>query len=255
LAESATYVFCLVQADRAPAVTGAPRVLPGAGAPRALAIEGGLWAIVADAPADRFSEGRLQQELQDLEAVSRYALAHASTIEFFFRTAPVIPLTLFTLFSGDGRARAHLAKRRLALRKLFAALRGREEWGVRITGRLEPRARTPAWPSTGRGYLEIKKRLRTAPAAYSRAARQEIGEAMKTLGTLATRVRKESFPPPGPGRAYMAGASFLVSVKRRTAWKREARRLVASLGSHGHRLELSGPWPPYHFISTRRRAR
>ena len=112
MAQPATYVFCLVESPRAPSVRGVPEGMPGAGAPRALAVDRGLWAIVADAPLDRFSADQLREELQDLEAVSRHALAHASIVECFFRRAPVVPLKLFTLFSGDDRARRHLADNR-----------------------------------------------------------------------------------------------------------------------------------------------
>src|SRR5438132_3139974 len=130
---SATYVFCLVESKRAPSVRGAPDSVPGASPVRALEIDRGLWAIVADAPLDRFSGEALQQELQDLEALSRHALAHASIVEFFFHRAPVIPLKLFTLFSEDERARRQLRGRAPQLRRLFVRLRGHEEWGVRMT--------------------------------------------------------------------------------------------------------------------------
>ena len=55
-----------------------------------------------------FPATRLQKDLQDVEAISRHALAHASVVEFFFRSAPVIPLKLFTLFSSDERGQQHL---------------------------------------------------------------------------------------------------------------------------------------------------
>jgi len=79
--EPATYVYCLVQSARAPELKGAPEGMPGAGRPRTLAVDRGVWAVVADAPLDRFSGDLLQQELQDIEAVSRHALAHASMID------------------------------------------------------------------------------------------------------------------------------------------------------------------------------
>ena len=47
----------------------------------------------------------------------------------------------------------------------------------------------------------------------------------------------------------MTGASFLVKAKRRQAWKAHAARIESALVAQGHRLEMSGPWPPYHFVS------
>jgi hypothetical protein len=245
--EPATYVYCLVQSAREPSVKGAPGGMPGSGPARLLAVDRGIWAVVADAPLDRFSGDQLQQELQDIEAVSRHALAHASMIEFFFQHAPVIPIKLFTLFSQDERARRHLAGRGSKVRTMFARLRGLEEWGVRITAANRP---APVRvPDSGRAYLEVKKRMNDDDGAPLPATKRDVSAALKALGTLAAKTRKEDFPPPGRGRPYVAGASFLVKAKRRAAWKKRVSQLTASLEKHGHRLEVSGPWPPYHFAT------
>ena len=128
-------MFCLLQSSRAPSLRGVPDSVPGAGAARLMPIDRGLWAVVADAPLERFAGDVLQNELQDVESISRHALAHASVIEFFFRSAPVIPLKLFTLFSSDEVARRQLRARRAALTRMLSGLRGLEEWGVRDCGR------------------------------------------------------------------------------------------------------------------------
>jgi hypothetical protein len=222
--------------------------MPGAGPPRALAVADGIWAIVADAPLDRSSGERLEEELHDLEAVSRHALAHASMIEFFFRRSPVIPLKLFTLFSRDDRVRQNLVARASRIRALFGRLRGVEEWGVRITASAA-RAAVVDRPETGRGYLEVKKRMKDEDGAPSRAVKSEVSAALRRLALLAARTRKETFPPPAHGRPYVAGASYLVKATRRSVWKKSVAQTTSSLRKHGHRLEISGPWPPYHFAS------
>jgi gas vesicle protein GvpL/GvpF len=246
--QPATYVFCLVQSARAPSLRGVPESIPGAGAPRVIPVDRGMWAVVADAPLGRFSGEQFQKDLQDLEAVSRHALAHASVVEFFFRRSPVIPLKLFTLFSADARARAQLLARRARLQRLFADLRGLEEWGVRIiAGEAELRAPTPL--VSGRDYLQSRKRLMDQGGKPSRAVVREANRALKTLERLASEVRKEAFPPAGAGRPFVTGASFLVKAKRRNQWQKQAARLADSLARHGHHLQVSGPWPPYHFVS------
>jgi hypothetical protein len=249
-----------VQASRPPSLRGVPDSVPGAGAPRLLPIERGLWAVVADAPLDRFSSEKLQDDLQDLEAVSRHALAHASVVEFFFRKAPVIPLQLFTLFSEDERARQQLAGRRATLTRLFARLRGLEEWGVRII--VDP-AGPNAAPSgretpggsqapSGRDYLRSKKRLLDQSAEPPKTAMKQANAALASLGRLAASVRKQPFPPSGRNRPFVTGASFLVKAARRAQWKKQLAALTASLAARGHRLEVNGPWPPYHFASPRK---
>src|SRR5262245_59955286 len=250
-AKPATYVFCLVESKMVPSVRGAPGGMPGTGPVRALPIDRGLWAIVADAPLERYSAARLEQDLQDLEAVSRHALAHAATIEFFFKRSPVIPLKLFTLFSEEGRAQQHLVRRKARRRRLFSNLRGLEEWAVRISsagGRdaIIPDAMRPGL--TGRSYLEAKKQLRNAESPTQKE-KKEVDNALRELGRLAANARREKFPPV-PGRPYVGGASFLVHARRRATWRKRVARLAAELRKQGHTLDMTGPWPPYHFVAS-----
>lgn len=225
-----------------------PASIPGAGRPRLLGIDRGIWAVVADAPLERFTGEQLQQEMQDVEAISRHAVAHAAVVEFFFRHATVIPLKLFTLFSSDEKVVAHVRGQLATLTRLFAALRGFEEWGVRvIAGEVEAEAARAL--SSGRDYLQVKKRLNAQTVAPPRATVRTIDSALRSLGSLASKTRKEILPAAGRGRPYASAASFLVAAKRREAWKKQAAKLAAALSGQGHRLEMSGPWPPYHFVS------
>jgi len=245
---NATYVYCLVRAAKPPSARGVPASVPGAGAPRLLAIDRDVWAVVADAPLDRFDAEVLQQELQDVEAISRHALAHAAVIEFFFRRAAVIPLKLFTLFSSDETAREHVRGRLPALKRMFGELHGLEEWGVRIFAG-EAEVESARTVDSGRDYLQVKKQLREQTIAPSRATIRAVNGAVRSLGRIASKTRKEALPPPGRGRPYVVGASFLVKAKTRNAWKAHAAKLGAALAADGHRLDMSGPWPPYHFVT------
>ena len=125
----------------------------------------------------------------------------------FFRRAPVIPLKIFTLFSADARVQQHLQSRRSRLRKLFAELRGLEEWGVRVITR-NVEADSTKTVTSGRDYLQVKKRLADRSAAPSRASVKEANAALKALGRRASKVRKDAFPPPGQGRPFVAGGRF-----------------------------------------------
>ena len=223
--------------------------MPGAGAPRLLAIDRDVWAVVADAPLERFAGEALQQEMQDVEAISRHALAHASVIEFFFRRAPVIPLKLFTLFSSDERARQHVRSRLAPLKRMFAALRGLEEWGVRIVAG-EVEAESARTLDSGRDYLQVKKRLHEQTAAPPRATMRAVEWRARDrlAGWRRKRARRRSRRR-GEGARTLPARRFSSRRSGAQAWKKHAARLAAALAAQGHRLEMSGPWPPYHFVS------
>src|SRR4029453_19031485 len=121
--------------------------------------------------------------------------------------------------------------------RMFGALRGLEEWGVRIfAGEAEEESTRTV--DSGRDYLQVKKRLQEQTVAPSRATIRAVNGAIRSLGRSASKMRKETFPPPGRGRPYVAGASFLVKAKNRSAWKTQARKLGAALAADRHRLQL-----------------
>ena len=227
---------------------GVPASVPGAGSPRLLGIERDIWAVVADVPLERFSGDALEREMQDLEAISRHAVAHASVIEFVFRRAPVIPLKLFTLFSSDEKVREHVRRQIAPLKRMFAALHGLEEWGVRVIAG-DVQAETARTLDSGRDYLRLKQRLHEQTVAPPRASVRAINGALRALGRIASKTRKQALPPPARGGPLVGGASFLISRKRRAIWEKQVARVEAALAAEGHRLEISGPWPPYHFVS------
>jgi Gas vesicle synthesis protein GvpL/GvpF len=103
--------------------------------------------------------------------------------------------------------------------------------------------------TSGRDYLQSKKRLLDESVAPPRATVRAVNKALASLGKAAAKTRRELFPPPGKGRPYVIGASFLVNAKHRGAWKTRVGKAVTELAREGHRLEVSGPWPPYHFVS------
>lgn len=250
-APPATYLFCLVQSDRAPSLRAVAAGPPGTGPVRLLPLERGIWVAIADAPAGHFAEMQIEQYLHDIEHVSQYALGHAAVIEYFFKRAPVLPLKLFTLFASDDRALRDLRARRDRIRRLFKLVGGHEEWGVRLMrGAGTPQTQTQRRFSVGgRAYLEAKKRQRDRSRDQPRALARHAAAALGPLSRLAARTRRRNLTLREGGRPVVVTAAFLVPVARRATWKRRVAELEALMTTRGLRLDVTGPWPPYHFVS------
>ena len=56
---NATYLYCVVQAASAPRLGRGSRGLPHTGRPRLLALDPGVWLVVADAPGELVGESLL----------------------------------------------------------------------------------------------------------------------------------------------------------------------------------------------------
>jgi hypothetical protein len=211
----------------------------------------GIWLAVADVPLPEYSKAEIEQCLQDLDCVSMRAVAHEATIAAFFHRWPVIPLKLFTIFATEERALGHLRRRLAHVRRLFRAVRHREEWGIRFTvdpGEL-PTAPTARVVGSGRDYLEAQKVRGRESTRAAGAARKEASRALTSLAKMAESMRRQKAVGTGP--QSVLEAAFLVSSRQSNAWKARARTLGQQLAKRGCRIEITGPWPPYNFVSAR----
>jgi len=252
---TATYLYCLIAADRRPSLASAPRGLPGTGPLRALSAGDGLWLIVADAPLAAYGKGPIERNLHDLEWVALRGASHARLIEYFARRTTTLPMKLFTLFGSDERAVAHVRGDAARVRRVLERVTGRTEWGVRV--RLDPalvRKRAGVRPPTrnnshhaGTRFLLAKKQARDVARDVLREGRAAVEESYEPLAGAADAARRR---PSGEleGTRLVLDAALLVSSGRLPGFKRLARRAATDLAAHGYRLTLTGPWPAYNFV-------
>jgi hypothetical protein len=256
MGEPTTYVYCAVRAGRRPTLKRGVRGLPAAGPPRLLDVgEPKLWLVVATVPAEEYGAAPIERRLKDLEWVSRCAIGHERVVEDAARSGPVVPMKLFTLFSSDERAVAHVGRARKKLARLFDLVAGREEWGVRVSvdERLAVRRRVqeagPAKAASGTSFLLRKK-------AENHAARsvieEAIGEGERIFGELAgsaVDARRRTPAQSDTAIRVVLDAAFLVPATRARTFKKAVAALTKSRRGEEYDVTLTGPWPPYNFVS------
>ncbi|HKB10741.1 MAG TPA: GvpL/GvpF family gas vesicle protein [Vicinamibacterales bacterium] len=258
-AAKGTYVYCLVSARTRPRLTRVPAGLPGAGKPRLLDVEPGLFAVCADAPLDEFGETSISRGLADLEWVSRAAVAHEAVVEAFIGETAVLPMKLFTIFMSDERVLDHVRSDRQHVATMIKRVANHQEWGVRVrldrqhaTAAAAPgRARTGALriKSSGIAYLTEKKAQRDAAAERAAHARQTIAALFDRLSARARDARRRTASElPMEGGPLLLDAAFLVPRARAAAFQTLTAREAKSLERQGYGLTVSGPWPPYTFV-------
>lgn len=256
----ATYLYCLVRADREPGLAGVPPGLPGCSPPRVLDAGGGLWLVVAGAPLSRYGAEEIQSRLSDLSWVSDRALAHEAVVEHFTGTGAVLPLKLFTLFSSGERALAYVQDNRKWIDRSLDRVAGRVEWGVRI--RLDDaRAREvlaremsgETKPSAGTAFLLRKKLEQDAARELAARLRAEMDETFAELSEGAVEsLRREPAASPEQGGRLLLDAAFLVPAGKSEDFEALVERCATRLAPRACEVTLTGPWPPYHFIEEAR---
>lgn len=285
----ATYVYCAVQtpsgpppgpprarrpprltaaaapsahpAVQQPSLAGSPAGLAGAGPPRALALGGGLWLVVASVPRALYSEERIERGLADLAWVSARGMEHESVVEHLLASGTVLPMKLFTLYASDERAVADLAARRPALDRTVARVAGCLEWGVRVLLR-SARAGGGPGPAAEAGEIAageevdgaagtsflLRKKQRQESARHRLADAQE--EAHRLFEQLAPHAREAELreaPRAAVGARLLLDAALLVPSGERGTFEESVSQGAARLASSCEVI-LTGPWPPYHFV-------
>jgi len=258
-----TYVYCIVRSARRPSL---PRVqpMPGADGIRVVRAGDGLWLIVSDVPVEEYGEDALTKGLHNIEWVGRRAMAHEAVVERFLTARAVLPMKLFTLFTGDERALAHVTRHARGIARVLARVDRQLEWGVRLTfderagasgeGQAEsrgPKRSTVARPGeTGAAYLTRKKDQRDRTRvrlAHARSAGERWYRSMARQATAAHR--RKAVEQAASGSRLIVDAAFLIPARRATSFRAEVRRQARDLGMAGVVVALTGPWPPYNFVS------
>ena len=267
-----TYVFCLVRKARRPAIPriAAARVLPRSRDTRALSAGDDLWLIAATVPADEYDEAALVKGLQNLEWVGRRALAHETMVEQFLSATAILPMQLFTLFTSDERALEHVARQRREILGILKRIEQKVEWGLRLTfdetavrdaidahtvrntraGAKPPRGSRTVAATSGAAYLTRKRDLLEVTRSQLQAAK---GEAERLFAALkkeaADSRRRRETEHASAGARLLLDAAFLVPASRGRGFRAAVRRRAEAITGTGIVVSLTGPWPPYNFIS------
>ncbi len=250
-----TYVYCLVQAPKAPSLQRAPRGLAGTGALRLLDAGRSLWIVAADAPLALYAKQPIDAGLQNLKWVSACAIAHERVVEHFIAAGTVIPLKLFTIFNNDARALAHIQATRKQVEEVIARVARCQEWGVRMSlnapraGRAAKAKGSGIAPgsSPGTRFLFEKKQQQD----FARALRAQASAEAETTFQRLSKLGRDSLRLPTieseNGGRVILDAAFLVPQAKAKRFQDAVARLAARKAIFD--LTLTGPWPPYNFVA------
>ena len=250
----ATYVYCVIAADRRPRLTRVPAGLPGAGAVRLLEVDKRLFIAVADVPLDRYGESAINKGLASLDWVSRIAVAHEAVVESFIASTAVLPMKLFTIFTGDDRALEHVQAQRARITAIVKRVANQQEWGVRVVldrtlAAAAPPKKKARGAGTGVSYLAQKKAQRDSAKELASRARETVAALFDRLAARSGDARRRSASElPVQGGPLLLDAAFLVPRGRSRQFVSTVARETKALAATGYRLTASGPWPPYSFV-------
>jgi gas vesicle protein GvpL/GvpF len=230
--------------------------------------DGGPAALVSVLDGTQYSPGALETESGEVEWVSPRAVAHDRVLTWASDTGAVVPLPMFSLFSGADAVRTMLHDRSPELAETLDRLARGREYALRVyrvdsellevmttlSPRLAELAASAAAASPGQRYLlerkldaEKKKELR----AVTQRLVDEIVAALATHTLAHTRlpIATRGGDADGTRGSLVLNAAFFVAPATLEGFQRTLTSLVEGHGASGLRFDFTGPWPPYHFAN------
>ena len=256
------YVYGIVPGDTS--MTSIPGGIDDAGVSIERAAD--IAALVSVLDGAVYSPSAIERASGDVEWLSPRAVAHDRVLTWASDHGAVIPLPMFSLFSGESAVQRMLSDRGPQLSRTLSRVANGREYALRVyridaelapavvglSPRLSELARTAGAASIGQRYL-LERKLETEKKAEMRVVtKQIVEEIVDALSRSALSVHRSAIPktPAADGSrgTMVLNAAYLIAPAALEAFQRTLTALVERHGAHGFRFDFTGPWPPYHFV-------
>ena len=233
--------------------------------------DGPVQALVSRVPAADFTEEQIAAGLQEITWIETYVRAHQRVLDQVVASGQtLLPLRFCTIYRDEATVQALLAARASALLAELARLGHTLEWGVKLSIALPPlqeaimngqvavadqavdqEIRTlrqrMAGVATGAAFL-YKKKLETLVATHADAYAFALAdESHAHLARYAMAAVTNALPPACPD--LRLSAAYLVALPNVAAFRQAVEALAEAYLAFGFQYEVSGPWPPYNFLT------
>lgn len=213
-------------------------------------------------PVDLLCEGELAAAFSGVadpcvSPSTPFLVAYAQVIEQLHRRGPILPMRYGCLLEGEAPIRDLLRVRRDDFLAALAEVDGCDEFGLRVLFDEKARQTNPSSCSGGTSLFALSP-ARGAGARYLADRNKRYAEKdtrCEHAADAAERLRAafqglfvRCEHEPAADTASMASLYFLVRRENHGRFQAAFRDLQQKSAD---KLLLTGPWPPYHFVTVR----
>jgi hypothetical protein len=260
----AIYAYGVVGNDSALELEGVPSI-DGSHSLRLVATND-VRALVSTVSTSEFSEGVLRDRLENLEWLRTHVAAHERVQREAFRQTQILPFRFLTIYRDEQSLRDVLSARAEEFRTMLTSLEGMVELGVRVSFDRQSvaasveegdwananLAQDHATQGQGRSYLVSRKVADDVNRTVAEVAERQalmIHDECCQLAARAVILKAQDNRLAGRKDEVILNAAYLVSRARADDIATLIRDRNQSAAGRGFKLEVTGPWPPYNFVS------
>ena len=193
-----------------------------------------------------------EDDLSETGRLATLARGHDAVVRAAADAGPVLPLRFGTVVADEAAARRLLEEHGDSAREQLRRIDDTREWGVRLVRSLdaEPAAVGPRSGDrsgvTGTEYL-ARRRQALEQSGVAEAAAEKAAEVLQE--TLRPHVTEFLRRGGATGSSLLLDLAFLVRPDDEAGFLAAAAELGERFAPDGFGVEVSGPWPPYSFVS------
>jgi len=221
-------------------------------------------AVASRVGLDQFDVRKLESENTDVNWLSQVAIRHNQIISDAARRQPLLPLRLGAIFHSRLSLLAKVEQWESVVIDFLNSIGDCQEWAAKIyidpcwsEERLSTSCCLSAVQETDAGvgtrYLIQKRDRHRESRALHQRYQEEVAAVETSLMNQADRYcRTRPLPANLTGRRekMLWNAAFLLPRSASERWLALVKDVRNAAASGGLLLEVSGPWPPYHFCPT-----
>ena len=258
------YVYGIVGPDFDPAVLPAVGIAPDR--PVYLLPDQHMQAVVSRAPLEEFGQAVIEENTHNPVWLESHVLAHQAILEALVSGGALVPMKFCSLYLSEARIQAMMAQYAGEFSAALANLTGKEEWGIKVysdpaalnrqveatSERIQAIQAEIASKTSGMAYF-VRKKLEVAlgeeAERFSNACAQDSHDRLAACASAAHILPLRDRNITGRADDMALNGAYLVAAGQMDAYRSEIDRLQDEYGPQGFTYELSGPWPPYNFVS------
>jgi hypothetical protein len=187
---------------------------------------------------------RLPENMENLEWLASASVRHQGVVGEIAAKYSILPTRFGTVFLSEASLASHVRERKRSLRAALRRIAGTDEWGVKVFAVISSGPELQA--RSGTEYLRQKA------SALERGSRRELDPEIRSFAGALARVAVDTAPGgkvSGGQRDLEWQASFLLPRSQQKQWRAVLDHFAARW-QKTRRIECTGPWPPYSFVSS-----
>lgn len=249
--EEVLYAFGIIKANQ----EGRVDLIGMEDRPCRIVENGNLGMLVCPVPRKYYNEESLHSNMEDLAWVESHARRHEEILMKTMEGRPVIPLPFCTIFTDEENIKRQLAQNAESIQDDLHRLENHDEMHVRLfVNRKQLLVKLHedlpyTGGQSGGGYFQKRQWEKKIEEEMERVM-NDYGESLyQDLNNISTEVillDKAGVVVP-EGQHVVFAVQCLMAKECREEWDKKLAEFDEVVDPLGFILDVSGPWPPYHF--------